>query len=397
MTNRRESSEDRLFELLRNHPTTTRTELVRLSGLSKATVSDTVSVMMARGLLAETGKSQAGRGRSQVVLRMQPDVRLVLGAQFTESGCHVVLADLLANPVAWADRAVAGTRPEDFVEALVDAVRELREKAPAPILGMGVGVPGLVSPSGRGVVVSVPYGWRDVPICDMVERELEMPVVAVNRAKAAALGEYWQGAHDHAERRNHLLYVHAGAGIIAGFLSDGQLYHGSGGAAGEIGHVTVQPEGLPCACGNRGCLYTLASESAIIRDVRSRMRRLRPDDTRSALPDIGTASLAELIEASHAGDPIVREVVATAGTWIGLAIANAINMINPSMVVIGGPISEFGDVLMDPVREEIRQRALWDSMQDVAILSSTLSENAGTIGAAALFLDALDVARVLAP
>lgn len=397
MIRHRESSEGHLFELLRAHPTTTRTELVRLSGLSKATVSETISAMLARGLLAETGKSQAGRGRSQVLLQMQPGVRLVLGAQFTETGCHVVLADLLAGPVAWADRATAGSRPEDFVEALVDAVRELRGAATAPILGIGVGVPGLVSPTGREVTVSVPYGWRDVPICDMIERELGIPALATNRAKAAALGEYWQGAHDHADRRNHLLYVHAGAGIIAGFLSEGRLYHGSGGAAGEIGHVTVQPDGLPCACGNRGCLYTVASESAIIRDVRARMRQVRPGDASPALADVGTVSLGELIEASVEGDTVVREVVAAAGTWIGLAIANAINMINPSMVVIGGPIAGFGNVLMDPVRDEIRQRALWDSMRDVAILASTLGENAGTIGAAALFLDALDVSRVLAP
>jgi predicted NBD/HSP70 family sugar kinase len=386
-----------LFELLRETPETTRTELVRSSGLSKATVSEAVAHMMERGFLTEIGKRQPGRGRSQVVLAFQPRMRLVLGGQFTESGCHAVLADLRAGPIAWADRTIGGTDPADFVDALAACVEELRAVAKAPILGLGVGVPGLVAPDGREVVVSVPHGWQHVPICDLLEERIGLPVVAANRAKAAALGEFWQGSHQLDGERDHLAYIYVGAGIVAGFVIKGELYFGSGGSAGELGHTTVLPEGPPCACGNRGCLHMLASESAILRAVRTKARQ-RPE---SALSDtlpmqaLGALSIARLMEAASDHDPIVLEVVREAGGWVGLAIANVINVLNPSLVVLGGSIAEFGEPFLDSVRSEVRQRALWDALHGVTIVPSTLGDSAGTLGGAALFLDSLDVATVL--
>jgi glucokinase-like ROK family protein len=386
----------KLFDLLRERPETTRTELVERSGLSKATVSEAVSSMMERGLLTEIGKRQPGRGRSQVVLAFQPAVRLVLGAQFTEHGCHVVLADLRAGPIAWAERANSATDPEGFVNAVADCANELRAKADAPILGLGVGVPGLVDPSGRRVVLSVPYGWEQVPIAEMLEQRLGMPVVVTNRAKAAALGEFWQGEHD--ATHEHLLYVHMGAGIVAGLVNRGQLYVGHGGAAGELGHTTVLPDGPACACGNRGCLHMLASESALVREVRSRVRRQpeTPETSVLSLRDLGTLSIGRLQEAAGAGDQRVLEVVREAGSWAGIALANTINLLNPSLVVIGGSLAEFGDPFLQSVRNEVRQRALWDAIHDVEIALSRLGDSAGTIGGAAVFLDTVDVGTVLA-
>jgi glucokinase-like ROK family protein len=385
-----------LFELLRAHPETTRTELVQMTGLSKATVSEAISYMIERGMIEEIGKRQPGRGRSQVVLAFQPQVRLVLGAQFTEHGCHVVLADLRAGPVAWAHRPNSATDPEGFVQALVECVEELRPQATVPVLGLGVGVPGLVDPAGREVVVSVPYGWEHIPIADMLESRLNLPVVVTNRAKAAALGEYWQGHHT--ATTDHLLYVHVGAGIVAGIVNDGVLYTGHGGSVGELGHMTVLPDGPACACGNHGCLHTLASESAILREVRSRVRRRPGRSAATALPGeaLGSLTIERLITAAAAGDETVLAVVSEAGKWVGIALANVINLINPSLVVIGGSIAEFGEAFLSAVQDEVRNRALWDAMHDIEIVLSGLGDDAGTIGGAALFLDSLDVKDVLA-
>lgn len=386
-----------LFELLREAPETTRTEMVRTSGLSKATVSEAVAHMIARGLLVEIGKRQPGRGRSQVILAFQPQIRLVIGAQFTESGCHAVLADLRAGPVAWADRPLPGSDPADFVEALAACVDELRQAAQAPILGLGVGVPGLVDPSGREVVVSVPHGWQHVPIRDMLEERLGLPVIATNRAKAAALGEYWQGDHRRDGERDHLAYIYVGAGIVAGFVTDGKLYVGAGGSAGELGHTTILPDGPACACGNRGCLHVLASESAILREVRMKARRQPEGETPGGLSmqALGALTIERLREEAASGEPVVLDAIREAGTWVGIALANVINLINPSLVVIGGSIAGFGAPFLDSVRAEVRQRALWDALHGVTIVPSTLGDSAGTIGGAALFLDSLDVARVL--
>jgi glucokinase len=280
-------------------------------------------------------------------------------------------------------------------------VDELRGGATAPILGLGVGVPGLVAPDGREVVVSVPHGWQHVPIADMLEERLGLPVVATNRAKAAALGEYWQGAHELDGERDHLAYIYVGAGIVAGFVMNGELYVGSGGSAGELGHTTVLPEGPPCACGNRGCLHMLASESAILRAVRTTARRQPAAALSETLPGtlsmqaLGALTIARLMEAARANDPIVVDAVREAGTWVGIALANVINLMNPSLVVLGGSVAEFGEPFLESVREEVRQRALWDALHGVTIVPSTLGDSAGTIGGAALFLDSLDVGTVL--
>ena len=385
----RVQSFQQIWNLLRQNPTTTRTELVTQSGLSKATVSEAVSQMLQRGVLAEVGKKEPVRGRRQVVLELQASQRVVIGAQFTETGCHAVLTDLVASPIAWADRTVNGTKPDKYIQALATCVDELRQHTSAPILGIGVGVPGLVSADGRSVVLSVPFGWEQVPICDLLEASLNMPVIAANRAKSAALGEYWQGSTDRADRsRRYLAHVHVGAGIVAGFVYEGTLLVGHGGSAGELGHTTMIPDGPTCACGNQGCLHMFASESAILRDIRARTRR-RSEHARILL------NLEDVKRSLNDNDETTLEVVQDAGRWVGIAVANLINVMNPSLVSIGGSVADLGDVFMDRVRQEVNRRALWEVMQGVQIIKSELGETGGTIGGAALFIDSLDVERIL--
>lgn len=385
----RVQSFQQIWNLLRLNPTTTRTELVEQSGLSKATVSEAVSQLLERGVLAEVGKKEPGRGRRQVVLELQASQRVVIGAQFTETGCHAVLTDLIAAPIAWADRTVSGTEPEKYIEALASCVDELREHTSAAILGIGVGVPGLVSADGRSVVLSVPFGWEQVPICDLLEESLGMRVVAANRAKSAALGEYWQGKAANGESsRNYLTHVHVGAGIVAGFVYEGALLVGHGGSAGELGHITMIPDGPTCACGNQGCLHMFASESAILRDIRARARR-RSEQTRVLM------NLGDVKSSLDEGDETTIEVVQEAGRWVGVAVANLINVMNPSLVSIGGSVADLGDVFMDRLRQEVNRRALWEVMQGVQITKSELGEHGGTIGGAALFIDSLTIERIL--
>lgn len=389
-----ESSIGVLFDLLRTHDQTTRTDLVRRTGLSKATVSEATASLLARGFLAETGKQQQGRGRSQVVLELNASARLVIGVQFSESGCHAVLADLRAGEIASADYDLPGTSPEAFVNALCTCVAELSALATAPILGVGVGVPGLVDPNGREVVASVPYGWNHVPIADMVEPRLDLPVVLANRAKAAALGEYWQGGYVGDPTGRNLTYLHVGSGIVAGYVIDGKLFQGSAGAAGEIGHITILPDGPACGCGNNGCLHMLASESAVIRAVKASLRT-SDDPNLAGMPMPAALTFPALIELATAGNTVVLEAVRDAGRYLGIAIATVLNLINPSSLVIGGSMAGFGEPLMTAIRTEVKQRALWETLQDVRISSSTLGDRAGTLGAAALFLDWFDFEAML--
>ncbi len=393
---RKQANRDLILELLREHRQTTRTELARLSGLSKATVTEIVDLLLGEGFVREVGKHQAGRGRSQVVLEFDPEARLVLGAQFDDGSCAVVLADLCAQPRLRAVRPVAGSDPEHFVAALCRCVEELRPQSNAPILGLGVGAPGSVEPTGRRVTISVPYGWRDVPLADLLEARLGLPVVAANRAKVAALGEVWQGAH---ETIDDLVYVYAGSGIVAGMVVNGALAFGSSGGAGELGHVTVLPDGPVCGCGNRGCLHTVASASAIVRLARAKARRVEGTSALSRLTDglLGQVTLELVREAAALGDAAALETLAEAATYLGLALANVVNLVNPRMVVLGGPIAQIGEPFLAPLRREVRRRALWDALAGLEIVPSALGDDAGVIGAAALFLERLESIPAAAP
>ncbi|MGH2562716.1 MAG: ROK family transcriptional regulator [Thermomicrobiales bacterium] len=378
-----------IIKLLRVSRQTTRTELASRSGLSKATVSEIAAALLEEGFVHEVGKFQAGRGRSRVLLEFQPMARLVLGAQLDDTSCTVVLADLRAEPRHRAVRPVSGTTPAHFIDAICGCVDELRPTAEAPIVGLGVGVPASVDPSGRRVTVSVPYGWRDISFADEVEARVGLPVVIANRAKVAALGELWQGANPGVD---DFVYVFVGGGIVAGIVANGALYFGAAGGAGELGHVTVLPDGPACGCGNNGCLHMLASESAILRTVRARARQADGQTVLTALSggSLDQISLDVLLEAAAQGDGIVLETLEEAGTYLGLAIANVINLLNPRMVVIGGPVARFGEPLLAAIRREVRRRALWDSLANIDIVLSTLVEEEGAVGAAALFLEHLD-------
>ncbi len=386
-----------ILRALREAPETTRTEIVARTGLSKATVSETISQFLEHGLVTETGKRQPSRGRSQVLLALRAGARLVIGAEFNEHGCRAVLADLRAGPVRFAERAFASTDPDDFVDALAACVGELRAHAAAPVLGIGIGAPGLVADAGREVAISVPFGWRHVPVAAMVEARTGLPATIANRAKTAALGEYWQGAGGTPAERTHLVYITASAGIVAGLVIDGEPYYGHVGTAGELGHTTVEPDGPLCGCGNHGCLHMFASESAIIRDLLATAANtpahLRADQPPLAVHDAMT--LDDIAPAVAEGHPLVLGTLARAARYLGIAIGNLVNIVNPSHVVIGGSLAAFGDAVLVPLRAEIQRRALWDAQARLTIAPSRLGDDVGPIGGAALCLTRTDLPTLL--
>jgi len=375
-----------VFALIRRRDQTTRTAVAAACGLGKSQVSDIVAGLLADGLVREVGRQQEGRGRSRVVLELNASAQLVLGAQLDDDQCVAVLTDLQARPQAMETVGISGTRPEDFVQALATAVERLRVQAASPILGLGVGTPGSLDTAGRRIRVSVPHGWRDVPIADLVEARVGLPVRVANRAKVAVLGEHW---HGRAQGIQDVAYVFAGNGIIAGLLVGGKLYVGAGGA-GELGHVTVLPDGPICDCGNRGCLHTLASGAAIVRLAHAKAREGEETLLRTLpMGGLGALTLDDVLAAARRGDQTALAAVAVAATYLGIAIANLVSLMHPQMVVIGGPIGRLGEPAVAVIRREVQRRVLGNLLPDLEILPTALGDEAGAIGAAAYFLDQL--------
>jgi len=273
--------------------------------------------------------------------------------------------------------------PADFVQVLARELSTLLGLAglqKEDLLGLGVGAPGPLDPE-TGVVFEPPNltGWRDVPLGTMLFDATGVPTFVENDANAAALGEAWVGAGVGVRDQ---IYITVSTGIGGGLIFNGDLYHGVSGTAGEIGHMTVEPDGPVCTCGRRGHLEGLASGHAIARMAEEAVRAGR--QTRLAALPSGALDAAVVAQAALDGDAVAREIYARAGQHIGIAVASLVNVLNPAMVVFGGGVSKVGDLLFDTVRRVVRERAFERPAEAAKIVPAALGDDVGVIGAAAV-------------
>jgi glucokinase len=269
------------------------------------------------------------------------------------------------------------------------AVTTLREKAAAAgveIQGAGVGVPGLVN-SRTNTVEILPNlpALLDVDLASELSRRTGLPIVLDNDANAAAFGELHAGG---AVGRNHVFYVSLGMGIGAGLIIDGKIYRGAGGFAGEFGHMTIDPEGIECTCGNIGCLETIASGPNIVRRTRERLYRDRTSSlSRLALPRDREFTAEDIARAASEGDEMAQVMMERTGMFLGIALATVVNLLNVEMVVLGGGVMAAGDLILKPTIKETRRRAFPPSFNSCEMVIAKLGGSAGMIGAALLARD----------
>ena len=274
------------------------------------------------------------------------------------------------------------------IERMLDAARRVMAQAGmdrSQVAAVGVGAPGPLDIE-AGVVVAPPNlpGWDRVPLKQLIKDGLGIAAFLENDANAAALGEHRFGAGRGVE---HMIYVTVSTGVGGGLILDGKLYHGAAGMAGEVGHIIVEPEGPLCGCGNRGCLEALASGTAIARRARERVAHGAPTliaDLAGGDPERITVRL--VAEAADQGDKEAQTILAEAMNYLGIGMANLVNLFNPQLIVIGGGVTNIGERLFQPVRGAIAQNALPSAAQAVRVVPAALGDNAGVLGAAAVAL-----------
>ncbi len=272
------------------------------------------------------------------------------------------------------------------IARVVDLARLVQVAASVPsrqVKAVGIGVPGVISCK-SGVVRFSPNlpGWKNVPLAAKIKAALKKPIVMDNDANVAAYGEKWMGA---GKKYNHVVVYTLGTGVGGGVIVDSKLLHGYSDGAGELGHMTILPEGPRCNCGNRGCLEALVSGTAIAREG----RRAVKEHPKSALARLceGRADLVTsklVFQAASAGDVTAKNIVAQTGRFLGIAVANIINLLNPEAVIIGGGVSKAGEDLLKHVRREAGRRSMDDLGKGVKIVAAKLEDRAGVFGAARL-------------
>jgi len=277
---------------------------------------------------------------------------------------------------------------EAVVQSILESIGRALEQAgiAAPQLNaIGVGAPGLSNPE-TGILFTSPNlpGWRDVPLRDIIEKELGKKAFLINDANAAALGELYFGA---AKGAHHFIYITISTGIGGGIIVDGEVYTGSIGTAGEVGHMTIDDDGPPCNCGNRGCWETLASGTAMAREARKQIKEgARTSILGYAEGDVEKVTAQVIHNAAKEGDSLAKELITRTGYYVGVGLANLVNIFNPELIVIGGGLSNIGDMLLEPAYEVAGERAFKESYRTVRFALAKLGRDSGVLGAAAFAL-----------
>ncbi|PDV98383.1 ROK family protein [Candidatus Chloroploca asiatica] len=353
-----------------------RADLARLTQLTRATVSDAVGELLERGLLEEVGHGTVGIGRTPILLSVVADARQVAAISVTNERVVGALVNLRGELRASVTLDVPLCDGDAILETIYAVADQLRRAAEYPLLGIGINTPGLIDVERGTVVRAVDFGWVDLPLRTLVQERCQLPVYLANDSHSLALAEYMFGQ---AQGTPDLIVVKVGNGIGAGIVLGDRLYTGEGNGAGEIGHLVVAEDGPLCKCGNRGCLETVASSAAILRQARE--LRLTQASALSAEP-----TLEELAHLAQAGDPLARAVIAEAGRYLGIALASLVSVLNIRRVLITGQVAPLGELLRKAVVTNLARRCLPALARATVVEVVALGPDAPLLGAAAPLL-----------
>jgi predicted NBD/HSP70 family sugar kinase len=336
------------------------------TGLNKATVSNLVTELIESQLVYETGPGASSGGRKPVMLLFNNEAGYAIGVDLGVNYILTMLTDLKGQIVKERRVPLTDLQYEQTLQQLIEAIRWAISSAPdSPygIVGIGIGVPGLVDPN--GLILSAPnLKWRKVDIKSAID----------NEANVGALGEKSYGEYQTAR---DMIYVSAGIGIGVGIVVNNTLYRGFSGFSGEMGHMTIHMDGLPCSCGNRGCWELYASENALLSRAAAYLQEQSQE-----------LSLDALVSLAERGDEGIIQLFREVGYYLGIGIANVINTFNPELVVIGNRLSLIKPWMEASMLECVEQRSLQYHHRRVQIVFSKLAMKSAAVGAAELAIKA---------
>lgn len=365
------------------HGEISRVDVARQTGLTRTTVSEMVSRFIQDGLVVETGVSPSRGGKPAILLRVDDDARHLVGIDLANSAFRGAVVNLrgkivqrLSLPVQERD----GEAALGLVFTLIDQLLQLTDR---PILGIGIGTPGLMDPVKRVVRIAVNLDWHELHLGDLLEERYRMPIYIANDSQVAALAEF---TFSKQAKLNNLVVIKAGRGVGAGIVLNGELFYGDHYSAGEIGHLRMIPDGERCRCGNTGCLETLVSTRTLVR----RAREIAAQQPHSQLNRLVAApeeiNSDVVLQAFQAGDPFVCQLIAEAGDYLGIAAARIAGALNVEHVVLAGRLARYGEGIISPMQERVRQDVLPALAARIQVMSSSLGEDVVILGAASLIL-----------
>ena len=370
-----------------------RVELAEKLSLSNTTITNLISELLDQGIIIEEKIEATEKhrrvGRPRRMLRLVPSARYAIGVHIGVGLFRVAITDLFAQIISSEiGNFDLTTSPDDVINNIVQLIEELVIKSEVErerVIGVGVGASGLVNYE-EGINVFAPrLGWENVPIQRLIETRLELPVCVDNNVRSMALAEAIFGD---GRGVGVLAFVYGRIGVGSGIVVNGQLFRGSGAGAGEIGHTTIIPQGgETCTCGNTGCLETLLSEPVLVRHAES----LASSHPESILAEYlntedGRTPIELVFSAASDGDKLAKELIEQRSCYLGIALANLVNVLNPEMIILGGMFAQGSDLILPVAESRMRAAAFAGLGEKVKLKITSFGWRVGVIGAAALAL-----------
>ncbi|GAA1360800.1 ROK family protein [Streptomyces beijiangensis] len=362
-----------------------RQEVAAATGLSLATVATLVGELLELGLLTEVGFEDSDGGRPRGLVAVHAAGGALIGVDVAETYIHVELFDLALKVLARADTELKPgmKQPDQMVAHIADAIASVVVQSgvePGTVLGAGISMPGQVDREGGSLLYAPNWDWHDVPLLGLLAEHVDYPLYLDNPLHACTVAELWFGA---ARGRSDVVVVNLGTGVGAGIALNGELHRGITNSAGEWGHTTLVLDGRLCHCGNRGCVETYVGAPGIMRNL----RELSPDSP-MLHPDDQTATIEALASGAAAGDPVAVEVVRETARYLGAAISDLVNLLNPEVVVLSSWVAgKLGRPLLDEVREAVARRALARPLAATEIVLCPIPTDPVSLGAATFALE----------
>lgn len=362
-----------MLDIVRSHGALSRTEIAVQSNLSMPTVSGITAELIEAGLVYEQSTGASTGGRRPVLIAFNARAGYVVGIKLTETTAIAVMTDLNASVIAHHSASIHGRSPDEIVDTLAAVVDTLKPAADgAPVLGVGVGLAAVVDRRREIVRFATYFGWSELPLAQMLEERLNVPVILDNDVNALAVAEQWFGA---GRGVTDFLVLSLGRGVGLGMVLNGRLYRGANGGAGEFGHTVVQADGPLCACGKRGCLEALVSDPAIARQVSAAHAR--------------EVSIGEAYSLAVQGDQRACAVYQDAARVLGVAVANLVNLVNPAVIIIGGEGLRAGHLIMETFQNTLNQHCFGGLRNDLVVVTEPWGDDGWARGAASLLLSEL--------
>jgi glucokinase-like ROK family protein len=363
-----------VLEHIRNHSPISRARIAEVTGLTKATVSSLVNELIESHLTYEIGAGASSGGRKPMMLLFNSTAGYAVGVDLGVNYIYAALSDLNGTLIEEYRIKHDNTSQDQVISDLKACIRELIARAPKNaygIIGIGIGIPGISDEQGN-VLFAPNLRWENVPLQQIIEAEFNIPVVIDNEANAGAVGEKQFGAGKSA---SNLVYISIGSGIGTGIIIKNELYRGSSGFAGEIGHMSIEHDGLGCVCGNKGCWELYASERALL------------DKAHHVFGDF-KLTLEKLLNMADEGNQKAIELFAQLGKYLSVGVVNIINSLNPEMIVIGGRLAEAEKWLSKPLLECMHERSLPYPRDQLHVQFSELGIQSTVLGACSFAIQA---------